>query len=162
MSDNSYALKLIMIHWGYIGGRQMRIQFYPNTDLEKILSKKSKELGVSLSTLVVDVLNEYFGITSSLSELQIEQMVMNEIEQYVANPQNVDIEFSISVSKTYRKISMICSGKPNPLRARIGKVFAKKVGEGSFNVEQVFLPNGRPKRTTGNRAAVYINKRRNY
>lgn len=69
MSDNSYALKLIMIHWGYIGGSQMRIQFYPNTDLEKILSKKSKELGVSLSTLVVDVLNEYFGITSSLSEL---------------------------------------------------------------------------------------------
>lgn len=140
----------------------MRIQFYPNTDLEKILSKKSKELGVSLSTLVVDVLNEYFGITSSLSELQIEQMVMNEIEQYVSNPQNVDIEFSISVSKTYREISMVCSGKPNPLRARIGKVFAKKVGEGFFNVEQVFLPNGHPKRTTGNRAAVYINKRRNY
>ena len=162
MSDSSCTLKLITIHWGYIGGSQMRIQFYPNTDLEKILSKKSKELGVSLSTLVVDVLNEYFGITSSLSELQIEQMVMNEIEQYVANPQNVDIEFSISVSKTYREISMVCSGKPNPLRARIGKVFAKKVGEGSFNVEQVFLPNGRPKRTTGNRAAVYINKRRNY
>ena len=162
MSDSSCALKLIMIHWGYIGGSQMRIQFYPNTDLEKILSKKSKELGVSLSTLVVDVLNEYFGITSSLSELQIEQMVMNEIEQYVANPQNVDIEFSISVSKTYREISMVCSGKPNPLRARIGKVFAKKVGEGFFNVEQVFLPNGRPKRTTGNRAAVYINKRQNY
>lgn len=162
MSDSSCTLKLIMIHWGYIGGSQMRIQFYPNTDLEKILSKKSKELGVSLSTLVVDVLNEYFGITSSLSELQIEQMVMNEIEQYVANPQNVDIEFSISVSKTYREISMVCSGKPNPLRARIGKVFAKKVGEGFFNVEQVFLPNGRPKRTTGNRAAVYINKRQNY
>lgn len=162
MSDSSCTLKLITIHWGYIGGSQMRIQFYPNTDLEKILSKKSKELGVSLSTLVVDVLNEYFGITSSLSELQIEQMVMNEIEQYVANPQNVDIEFSISVSKTYREISMVCSGKPNPLRARIGKVFAKKVGEGFFNVEQVFLPNGLPKRTTGNRAAVYINKRRNY
>lgn len=88
-----------------------------------------------MSTLVVDVLNEYFGITSSLSELQIEQMVMNEIEQYVSNPQNVDIEFSISVSKTYREISMVCSGKPNPLRARIGKVFAKKVGEGFFNVE---------------------------
>ncbi|MDI9486291.1 MAG: hypothetical protein QM214_00010 [Bacillota bacterium] len=141
----------------------MRIQFYPTEDLEKKLTQESARLGINISVLVVDVLKDYYGLklpnTKTEAELEIE--VMKEIEEFVNHPTNVNIEFDLNMaSKTYNQISMTYSGKPKIVKARIGRAFAKKVGvDPSFkNVEQVFLHNGKPKRSVGNRAALYIVK----
>lgn len=40
----------------------MRIQFYPTTDLEEKLNQESTRLGIALSVLVVDALNDYYGL----------------------------------------------------------------------------------------------------
>lgn len=139
----------------------MRIQFYPTTDLEKRLNQESAKLGIALSVLVVDALNDYYGLklpnTKTEAELEIE--VLKEIETFVNDPQNVNTEFDLNMaSTTYDQISMTYTGKPKIVKARIGKTFAKKVGvEPPFlKVEQVLLNNGKPKRSVGNRAALYI------
>jgi hypothetical protein len=56
---------------------------------------------------------------------------------------------------------MTYKGRPQVVKAKIGKKFNGMVGKaGRFaSVEQVFLQNGRPKRTVGNRAALYIVKK---
>lgn len=54
---------------------------------------------------------------------------------------------------------MVYAGKPNTIKAQIGKEFNKKyVGsiEPFTKVKQVRLENGKPKRTVSNRAAIYI------
>lgn len=139
----------------------MRIQFYPTTDLEKRLNQESAKLGIALSVLVVDALNDYYGLklpnTKTEAELEIE--VLKEIETFVNDPQNVNTEFDLNMaSTTYDQISMTYTSKPKIVKARIGKIFAKKVGvEPPFlKVEQVLLNNGKPKRSVGNRAALYI------
>jgi hypothetical protein len=139
----------------------MRIQFYPTTDLAKRLNQESAKLGIALSVLVVDALNDYYGLklpnTKTEAELEIE--VLKEIETFVNDPQNINTEFDLNMaSTTYNQISMTYTGKPKIVKARIGKIFAKKVGvEPPFlKVEQVLLNNGKPKRSVGNRAALYI------
>ena len=63
----------------------MRIQFYPTTDLEKRLNQESAKLGIALSVLVVDALNDYYGLklpnTKTEAELEIE--VLKEIETFI-------------------------------------------------------------------------------
>jgi hypothetical protein len=139
----------------------MRIQFYPTKDLEKKLNQESTRLGIALSVLVVDALNDYYGLklpnTKTEAELEIE--VLKEIEIFVNDPQNANTEFDLNMaSATYNKIGMTYTGKPKIVKARIGKTFAKKVGVALpfLKVEQVLLNNGKPKRSVGNRAALYI------
>lgn len=139
----------------------MKIQFYPTTDLEKKLNQESTRLGIDLSVLVVDALNDYYGLklpnTKTEAELEIE--VLNDIKTFVNDPQNANTEFDLNMaSTTYNQISMTYTGKPKIVKARIGKAFAKKVGVESpfLKVEQVLFNNGKPKRSVGNRAALYI------
>ena len=136
----------------------MRVQFYPSYELETRLLKESTELGVSVSVLVNEVLNKHYGLVpaNTLTDIQIEKIVIDEILDYV-NKTNNESEFDLNkASPTYCKIDMIYAGKPHILKARLGKCFAKLVGTGDFaNVEQVMLSNGKPKRTVGNRAAIY-------
>ena len=139
----------------------MRIQFYPTTDLEEKLNQESTRLGIALSVLVVDALNDYYGLKlpNTKKEAELETEVLKEIETFVNDPQNVNTEFDLNMaSTTYDQISMTYTGKPKIVKARIGKAFAKKVGvEPPFlNVKQVLLNNGKPKRSVGNRAALYI------
>lgn len=139
----------------------MRIQFYPTTDLEAKLNQESSKLGIAISILVVDALNDYYGLKlpNTKTETELETEVLKEIEAFVNDPQNVNTEFDLNMaSGTYDQISMTYSGKPKIVKARIGRTFAKKVGvELPFlKVEQVLLKNGKPKRSVGNRAALYI------
>lgn len=139
----------------------MRIQFYPTTDLETKLKQESDRLGISISTLVVDVLNDYYGLKlpNTKTEGELETEVLKEIEAFVKDPKKRNEEFDLNMaSPTYAQISMTNNGRPKIVKARIGRTFAKKVGvELPFlNVKQVFLDNGKPKRSTGNRAALYI------
>ena len=139
----------------------MRVQFYPTKALEAKLNQESARLGVAISILVVDALNDYYGLklpnTQSQAALEIE--VLKEIEAFVKDPKNANMEFDLNMaSPTYAEISMTYKGRPKIVKARIGRTFAKKVGVvlPFLNVEQVFLNNGKPKRSVGNRAALYI------
>lgn len=139
----------------------MRIHFFPGPELEAKLIAEAANKGVNLSILVVDALNKYYGLVgpNTKTEAQLETDVLNEIAEYIANLANANIgEFDINAaSTTYSQIDMTYAGKPKVVKARIGKKFNQEVGQpGRFaNVEQVFLPNGNPKRTVGNRAALY-------
>lgn len=139
----------------------MRIQFYPATDLEKKLNQESKRLGIALSVLVVDALNDYYGLKlpNTKTEAELETQVLKEIEDFVNDPRNTNTEFDLNMaSTTYKQISMTTyTGKPKIVKARIGKAFARKVGvEPPFlKVKQALLNNGKPKRSVGNRAALY-------
>lgn len=139
----------------------MRIQFYPTKDLEKKLNQESTRLGIALSVLVVDALNDYYGLKlpNTKTEAELETEVLKEIEIFVNDPQNANTEFDLNMaSATYNQIGMTYTGKPKIVKARIGKTFAKKVGVALpfLKVEQVLLNNGKPKRSVGNRAALYI------
>ena len=139
----------------------MRIQFYPTTDLEKRLNQESAKLGIALSVLVVDALNDYYGLKlpNTKTEAELETQVLKEIEDFVNDPRNTNTEFDLNMaSTTYNQISMTTyTGKPKIVKARIGKAFARKVGvEPPFlKVKQALLNNGKPKRSVGNRAALY-------
>lgn len=139
----------------------MRIQFYPTTDLEEKLNQESTRLGIALSVLVVDALNDYYGLKlpNTKTEAELETQVLKEIEDFVNDPRNTNTEFDLNMaSTTYNQISMTTyTGKPKIVKARIGKAFARKVGvEPPFlKVKQALLNNGKPKRSVGNRAALY-------
>ena len=139
----------------------MRIQFYPTTDLEEKLNQESTRLGIALSVLVVDALNDYYGLKlpNTKTEAELETQVLKEIEAFVNDSGNANTEFDLNMaSTTYKQISMTTyTGKPKIVKARIGKAFARKVGvEPPFlKVKQALLNNGKPKRSVGNRAALY-------
>ena len=139
--------------------KPMRIQFFPGPELEVKLNSEAARQGVNVSILVVDALNKYYGLVgpNSKTEAQLVTEVLDEIAAYVADPANARTEFDLNVSDTYAQIDMSYAGKPKVVKARIGKMFAKEVGTpGRFeNIEQVLLLNGKPKRTVGNRAAIY-------
>lgn len=134
----------------------MRIQFYPSEELEKKLDEDSRKMGVNVCTLVNDILNKHYALIppDSLTDVEIEQKVFQELRAYVKmNPKD---EFDLNkASETYAKIDMVYAGKPRILKATLGKRFSNMLGSGDFvNVEQVLI-NGKPKKTVGNRAAIY-------
>lgn len=136
----------------------MKVEFYPTPEQEEKLNSEASRQGVTVSVLLRDIINKYYGLVgpNTLTEAQIENRVFNEIADYIAN--NKDAEFDLNkASLTYEQIDMIYAGKPKVVKARIGKKFAQEIGKpGRFeDVRQVFLPNGKLKRTVKNRAAVY-------
>ncbi|WP_424474908.1 hypothetical protein [Oceanobacillus kimchii] len=138
----------------------MRIQFYPKRELEERLTNEAEQLGVSVSILVNDVLNKHYGLIppTSFSNSKLRKVIFEEVSEFV-KAQNNGKEFDLNeASRTYRDIDMVYSGKPSAIKAQIGKEFNNKyVGrvEPFVNVRQVRLPNGKPKKTINNRAAIY-------
>lgn len=138
----------------------MRIQFYPSPELENSLIDEARELGVNVSTLVNDLLNKHYGLipATDLSNSELRKIIFQEIGEYVKS-QETGEEFDLNnASETYKHIDMVYSGKPSVIKAQIGKEFnSKYVGriEPFSHIEQVFLANGKPKKTVSNRAAVY-------
>lgn len=133
-----------------------RIQIYADEDLQAKIDADCAVLGVNDNVLVLDILKKHYGLVppDTLSDVEIEQRFFKELVAYVkGNPTD---EFDLNVaSATYRNIDMVYAGKPRILKATLGKKFAKRLGKDEFvNVEQVLI-NGKPKRTVGNRAAIY-------
>lgn len=139
----------------------MRIQFYPSEELEKKLINEAEQLEVSVSILVNDLLNKHYGLipATSLSNLELRKKIFKEISDFVTK-QKPGREFDLNVaSETFKHIEMVYAGKPSIIKAQIGKEFNNRyVGlvDPFINVKQVKLENGKPKRTVGNRAAIYI------
>lgn len=137
-----------------------RIQFYPSEELDAKLSAEASELGISVSSLVCDKLNQiYFNskLTDSPtpSFSMIYGKVKEEIETYVkhqlSEPKKYDDKgFTLSeVSETFKNIEMTMSAigvsKPATLRARIGKTFYQQVSNEEIdNVTRAFTPSGEP------------------
>lgn len=139
----------------------MRTQFYPSEELGKKLNNEAEQLEVSVSILVNDLLNKYYGLipATSLSNSELRKKIFEEIAEFVTN-QKRGKEFDLNeASETYKKIEMVYAGKPSSIKAQIGKEFNNKyVGlvEPFITVEQVRLENGKPKLTVSNRAAIYV------
>lgn len=134
-----------------------RVQFYPGRMLEEALENEAKVLDVSISALVVDILNEHYGLrvkdTMPISELT--NKVICEIEEYIKTLQPGE-EFSIeNASDTFRNIEMFSAGKISALRANIGRRFAKNVGKDRFEKVTIsYKTNGKPKKNFNN-ATMY-------
>lgn len=141
----------------------MRIQFYPSSDLTQKLEAEALKLDVNVSTLVKDLLNRHYGLipATNLSEAELEKKIFEEVATYVNNPDNADEEFDLNkASETYRNIEMVYAGKPNTIKARIGKKFNNNlVGKiAPFDRVYQIKINGKPKRSPDNRAAMYAMK----
>ena len=133
------------------------IQFYPTLAQQKMLENQAKSEGQSQSEVLGAIVNNYYGLNSvSISALQAD--VFLELKKYASNPLNAGKEFDLgTASATYATISMVETGrKPATVRARIGREFAKRAGSGKFkNIRQVLRPDGTPKKSVRNRAAIY-------
>lgn len=135
-----------------------RIQFYPDANLAEKLYEDAKKHGVAVSTLVTDILKRHYGIVpaTTLSESELNSKVFSEVKAYISTLKAGD-EFDLySASKTFAGIEMEYAGKPSIIRAKIGKCFAKMVGElGDFEKVSVKRkPDGKIKRNQNN-AAIY-------
>jgi hypothetical protein len=134
-----------------------RIQFYPGRALEAKLDEEALRLGVSVSTMVVDLLNELYGLVpkNTLSLTQATTQVLDEVTEYI-NTLNVNDEFDLlSASDSFKNIDMISSGKPSAIRASIGRSFSKNIGTDRFsNIEIAYRSDGKVKKTNNN-ATIY-------
>ena len=134
-----------------------RIQFYPGQDLEKKLRHDAEVSGASVSSVVEAILLEHYGLSKptvpSMPALVSE--VLKEVEQYI-NSEDAVFPFDLyHASKTFSQISMVYSGKPSTIRARIGKAFAEQVGKpGRFCDVRAVLREGRIVQSE-NHAALY-------
>lgn len=134
-----------------------RIQFYPSKELESKLEEEALKLGISISSLVNEKLNEIYctNAKSNLSLSELTTKVLGEVKAYINSP-DAKPEFDIlTASNTFANIEMTWTGKPSTLRAQIGKNFSKQIGKGDFsNIERAEHPNGKPKLSKNN-ASVY-------
>lgn len=122
-----------------------RIQFYPSEELADILNAEAQSKGVSVSTYVTDLLEEYYGMKkNSVSITQLTATVLKEVENYIATlPKNVPFDLK-TASKTYNEIKMTCGKKPQTVRASIGRSFGAKLGKAPFtNVRKYQDKNGK-------------------
>ncbi len=139
----------------------MRIQFYPSQILEQKLQEEANKANVTISTLVVDLLNHHYGLVPAHSKTNVElrKIVFAEITEFIKTLP-VGKEFDLNkASKTYENISMVYAGKPSAIKAQIGREFYSKCVakiEPFDKVVQARLPNGKLKLTVKNRAALYI------
>ena len=137
-----------------------RIQFYPTQELEQRLKSEASNLGVSVSTLVVDLLNEKFslGNKNKYTESQLTKMVFDEIKSFVSDPKNNGKEFDLlTASNTFKTIEMTFDGKPSTLRAKIGKEFSKQIdlGQSFPKVKRSYKSSNGKLKKSENNATVY-------
>lgn len=122
-----------------------RVQFYPSSKLFEILETEAQSKGVSVSTLVSDILNEYYGlsknVTKSVTELTV--IVLKEVEDYISTLPKGEIFDLKMASATYNDIPMTNGKRPQAIRASIGRSFGAKLGKGSFSNVRKATQNGK-------------------
>lgn len=117
----------------------LRKQFYPDPKLANMLSQDAAKKGVSESTLITEILNEYYGLsvktTTSLTSLTT--TVLKEVEEYVKSLSAGDTFDLNKASATYREIEMAQfkgqTKTPKTVRASIGRSFVSKIGKAPFD-----------------------------
>lgn len=112
-----------------------RVQFYPSSELFAILEKEAQCKGVSISGLVSDILNEYYGLSKNVSKsvTELTVIVLKEVEDYISTLPKGEIFDLKMASATYNDIPMINGKKPQTIRASIGRSFGAKLGQEPFS-----------------------------
>lgn len=134
-----------------------RIQFYPDETLEARLISEAELNGVSISQLVIDVLNEYYNLNKSGQKTvtQLTKEILEEVALYTKDKPSGSKFDLLTASTLYRDIPVTYSGKPSTVRASIGRSFAASIGKGRFvNVKKAVGWNGRQELSVNN-ALVY-------
>ena len=136
-----------------------RIQYYPSDELKKCLMEEADRRNISISQLSVDIMSEYFGLSTSNKEPLpiLLPKIMNEVAEYIGRNQ-VGTEFDLlNASETFRNIHMVADGKPSANRASVGRSLSAKVKMGTKpfdRVEPVYGENGTLKKSI-NHAQMY-------
>lgn len=122
-----------------------RIQFYPSNQLATKLNMEASNSGVSVSQYVTDLLEDYFGISTSEEPTitQLTATVLKEVEDFISQS-NTGISFDLlCASETYQNISMVKGKRPSTVRASIGRAFAGKIGTVPFTNVRKYEVNGK-------------------
>lgn len=132
-----------------------RVQFYPSKALAEILNTEATNKGVSVSKLVTDLLEDYYGlaIPNQLSITQLTTIVLREVEEYIQTHGITEFDLN-TASHTYKNIDMTCGKKPSTVRASIGRSFGSKIGTPPFDKVRKCIVNGNQKLSINN-ALVY-------
>ena len=132
-----------------------RIQFYPGNELMEKLAQEAARKGISITTLVMDILLEHCNATSVTSASgDMEAAVFAETRKFAE--ENPGVEFSLrDASPTFKSI------ENRSQKAHIGHMFNRTMqscpNEPFFRaVHQVMNDDGTPKRSSHNLAALYI------
>lgn len=110
-----------------------RGQFYPNSELWKKLNDEAAVHGVSVSQLVTDILENFYGLNNQQSVTNLTEQVYAEVAQYVSQHSAGDRFDLLTASDTFRNIQMVSGKKPRAVRASIGRSFAASIGKGIFH-----------------------------
>lgn len=143
----------------------LRKQFYPDPKLATMLSQDAAKKGVSESTLITEILNEYYGLNvkSQSSLTALTQKVLDEVEDYIKTL-SAGATFDLNTaSATYRGIEMAQFKNqfktPKTVRASIGRSFKSKIGKAPFDRVRIATykdKNGNTKiQTSVNNALMY-------
>lgn len=135
-----------------------RIQFYPNEQLKKLLEYDAKKNDCSVSTIVVNLLQEHYHITPTpvMNLDEAIPKVLGEVEDYIKEIKTGETFDLLSASTTFADIQMVVEGRPGTNRATIGKIFASKIGDYPFeNVKFAYSSEGKILKSK-NRAIMYI------
>lgn len=135
-----------------------RIQFYPSTQLKELLETEAKAKNISISSLVVELLQEHYKITPKPVIVLSDAIdkVLDEVEEYVKSISVGESFDLLTASKTFKNAEMTVEGKPATNRATLGKVFASKIGVQPFgNVEFSYKSDGVTIERSKNKATMY-------
>lgn len=135
-----------------------RIQFYPSIQLKELLETEAKEKNISISSLVVELLQDHYDIAPKPSIMLKDAIpkVLNEIEEYVKTIPVGECFDLLTASNTFKCIEMTAKGKPSTNRATIGKKFASKIGSEPFkNVQRAYKSDGVTIKRSVNNATMY-------
>ncbi len=133
-----------------------RCQFYPNEELWKCLETASAERGVSVSSVVVEVLENYFALERGpMNKTDLLSSVFSEVRDFL-DTEGLECEFDLlTASPTFSALPMFRGGRPNSVRAQIGRAFATAVRNGAFpGVEPARDGSGKILRSA-NHATIY-------
>lgn len=135
-----------------------RIQFYPSIQLKELLETEAKEKNISISSLVVELLQEYYDIAPkpSITLKDAIPKVLNEVEEYVKTIPVGECFDLLTASYTFKCIEMTAKGKPSTNRATIGKIFGAKIGYEPFeNIQVAYKSDGVTLKLSVNNAKMY-------
>jgi hypothetical protein len=132
-----------------------RIQIYPDAVLSQEIKKDAARLGVTVSMLVSDILKRHYRLVpeNALSDSELTAKVFEDVKSFISDKNVTEFDLN-KASKTFSTIDMVYGGRPSTIRAKIGKEFAKKIGNGDFALVTVKKRNGKIARSVNN-AAIY-------
>lgn len=136
-----------------------RLNFRMEQTLFDKLEEDAKKGNVPVSTLIVDWLSRHYGLIpeSTFTVTELTAKVFKEVEEYISTRKSGDEFDLLTASISFRDIGMIYAGKPSTVRAKIGRIFVKKIGKpGMFkNIAAQVNSRGNLKKSK-NKSAIYV------